>query len=1151
MKLTFALVFMFSMQVSATVFSQETKLSLQLDRVNIQDALRAIEKKSSYRFLYKDDLLDGQQKVSISANNEPLSGILKRLLTSTGLSFRTMANKLVVIAPVGETLKELTVKGRVKDAAGGLPLIGVTVQLKNSKLGTLTDMNGNFSITVPDNATLVVSYVGYVQKEVPVNGQANIEILLESAATGLNQVVVIGYGSREKKDVTSSISSISSEEIAQSVTMSPEFAIQGRMTGVHVSGNTGNPMSRPTIRIRGVNTWGVSDPLYVIDGIPITELGGGIEGQEDARVRDVRGPVNVLAMIDPNDIASISVLKDASAAAIYGVRAANGVILITTKRGMKGTPVVDFSARYGVQNVIKKWDVLNTGQYVDFYKTAYAANPAFTLDPWFDPSSPGYLGNITDTYDWQTPIVNKNAPTQDYSVRISGGSERTDYSFSLGYNNTEGVLVNQRYERYAGAFKLNTRINKWLQTGINYRMNFINGNDYTPTDISDRALTAPWQPIYDPNGPLQLKGYAQGVKGYNPNGSWSADKLYGEGTRVNSLGLMALNSARYKSLRNMGTLFVELEPLPNLKIKGSVSIDAYTHERKSFQNYQANYFSYTAGDPKSMGGGSSVGSYSERHNANFNLVKELSVNYARNFSGHNIDVLVNAMDQQYNARLGQISTDYMTTTNPALWSIDADRAYTDAQTDQFRYALEGLLGRVAYNYKSKYYLDAIVRYDGSSRFAKGNRWGVFPAVSAAWRISAEPFMENHPWVNDLKLRAGWGELGNQEVRNFAYISAVDKNPMYAFGSLPGGNGYGNYMLGAALFSFPNPNIQWEKTATTNFGIDGVLWNHLNVTMEYYIKKTSGILQATTLPPSVGAKNQPIANIASVKNSGFEMSVGYQGKIGEVGFNAGANITTVKNEVLSTYNDVPLDGAWPSRIETGYSMNYIYGYQLGGIFRDQAAADAYDAVYNDRNAQQAYKAGDAWFRDLNGPANAANGHRFYTPGGDSIVDNYDRTYLGKTIPGYFYGFNIGLNYKGLDLSAFFQGVGDVQKYNSARQNLENTGTRGNNMSSSVLNAWTPQNAGSDMPRAVVGDPNANARLSSRFVENAGYLRLGNAQLGYTFPKHIQQALGGILQHLRIYAAVSNGFVITRWKGLDPENDLQPMPRTFTFGLNSRF
>ena len=1138
------------MQVSASVFSQDTRLTLKLEKVHLAQVFRAIEKRCDYHFLFKDDLFSNMERISIDAGDKKLSDILEQLLSNTGLTYREMSNKLIVIVPVKTLLQEIHLTGSILDSTNNAPLVGVTVKLKGSNIGTVSDANGRFSLTVPDNSTLVVSYVGYQTLEIPAGNKTQLNILLSPASTGLNQVVVIGYGSREKKDVTTSISSINSEQVTQNVTMSPEYAMQGRMAGVQVSGNSASPMARPTIRIRGVNTWGVADPLYVIDGIPVTELGAGIEGQIDARVSDVRGGINIMAMIDPNDIASISVLKDASAAAIYGVRAANGVILITTKKGQKGVPVVDFSARYGVQNVIKKWDVLNTPQYVDIYKRSYAANPSYTLDPWFNPSDPGYLGNSSVNENWQDAIIHKNAPTQDYSVRVSGGSERTDYSFSLGYNNTSSVLYGQDYERYTGAFKINTQLNKWLRTGINYRLAYIGGDDNYAGNLSDRALTPPWQPVYDPGGPAFQKGYAAAVVGYNPDGSWNNSKLYGDGTRINTLGMMSLNSTRYKSVRNMGNFYIEAEPVRDLKIRGNISIDAYTHNRYQFLDYEANFFDYTAGSPKDKGGGSSVGSYEERITHNFNFVKELSVSYSHNFSGHHLDVLLNGMDQQYNAGYSGSASDYMTSRNPAQWTFNADNQYTSLSSDRYIWALAGLLGRVGYNYNGKYYLDATIRHDGSSRFAENNRWGTFPAVSAAWRITAEPFMKRLDWITDMKFRAGWGQLGNQEVRNFAYVSTIEKSPLYAFGSMPGGNGLGNYSVGAAVFSFPNPGIQWEKTTTTNLGVDAVFWNKLNMTLEYYAKKTTGILQTTTLPPSVGAINDPIANIASVKNSGMELSLGYEGKIGAVGYSIGGNITTVKNEVLSTYNDVPLNTANNGRIEAGYSMNYIYGYQAGGIFPDQATANAYDAVYSDRNISQSHQPGDMWFRDLNGPANAAAGHRFYTPGGDSIVDANDRTFLGKTIPGYYYGFNLALNYKGFDVSVFFQGVGDVQKYNLARQDLENTGTRGNNMLTSALDAWTPEHL-SGTPRAVVGDPAANGRVSDRFVENAGYLRLGNATLGYVFPKQVYHTLGNTVQYLRLYAAVSNGFVITKWKGLDPENDAQPMPRTFTIGITGKF
>ncbi|HYW96394.1 MAG TPA: TonB-dependent receptor, partial [Bacteroidales bacterium] len=401
-------------------------------------------------------------------------------------------------------------------------------------------------------------------------------------------------------------------------------------------------------------------------------------------------------------------------------------------------------------------------------------------------------------------------------------------------------------------------------------------------------------------------------------------------------------------------------------------------------------------------------------------------------------------------------------------------------------------------------------------------------------------------------RAGWGQLGNQEVRNMAYVSTISPNPSYAFGSYYGSSpvGLGIFETGAAMFSFPNPDLKWEKTSTTNIGFDAVLFTNLSFSLEYYDKTTDGILQETSIPPSVGSKNNPVANIAKVKNNGFETTIEFQKSIGNFSFNVGGNLTTVHNEVLSTYNNIPF-GTNDQRIETGYPIHYIYGYELDGIFQTQAEIDQWQLSHSDLTISQSYQPGDMYFKDVNGAPNPDLGYEFYTPMPDSVVNDFDRTYLGKTIPGFFYGFHFGANWKGFDFSAFFQGVGDVMKYNSARASLENLGTRGNNMRTTVLDAWTDQNHSTTMPRAIVGDPNHNARYSSRYVESAAYLRLGNAQIGYSIPPSLMNKLNNPLQSLRVYGSVSNAFVITQWDGLDPENDYSPVPRVFTIGLSARF
>lgn len=1145
MKFFLLLTLLCSIQVHSKVFAQD-KITLSVKNAKFKHALSAIERVSQYRFIYTDDILPQHTEISLSVQDATLSQVLDKLFANTKLTYKVMHDKLIAIGNMDSSIAYLQVRGNIIDSASGQPIAGVSIQVKGTNNGTTSDKNGNFSINAAENAVLLISSVGYNAVEIAATNSF-VNISLAPAASGLNQIVIIGYGSREKKAITTSISTINATEISKSITTSSEFAMQGRMPGVYVSGNSGNPMDRPTIRIRGTNTWGVSDPLYVIDGIPVTELGAGIEGT-DARIQDMRSPVNIMTLINPDDIESMSVLKDASAAAIYGVRAANGVILITTKKGKAGKPVVSFNARYGVQNVVKKWDVLNTPQYVTFYKNSYAANPAFQLDPWFDPSSPDYLGNSTISADWQTPMINKNASSQDYALQVSGGSEKTDYSFSFGYNRTEGALINQDLKRYSVATKINTQATAWLSFGINYRLAYQDNSALNFGGLSDVANTPPWQPVYATGGPAFLNGYAPAVAGYDANGVWSSAKLYGEATRLNIFGQMSEWYRHYDFLRNLGNAYAELKPLPGLSIRGAVSVDWFRQQRNEFRDYNQNYFDYSAGDPKSRGGGTSMGLYNERNIGNFSLTKELSLTYDKRFGSHRFNLLLNASHQRFYGKYVSGETEYTTTNNPDLLSLGGDNQYTKLESDQFRWALAGLLGRLSYDFASKYYIDLTLRRDGSSRFSPQNRWGTFPAVSAAWRVTSETFMKNAGWLDDLKLRVGWGQLGNQEVRPMAYVSIVSTTPMYAFGSNPGGNGIGNYQTGAAMFSFPNPDLRWERTSTTNIGIDAVLFKNLNITAEYYHKLTDGILQSTSIPPSVGSAENPVANVATVRNSGVEFNIGYSGKLSkDVGYNIGVNLTTVKNEVLKTYNDIPINTSI-GRIEKGFPINYLYGYQATGILQSAAEAEAYGQQYADAYATQDHQPGDMTFADLNGAP--SGGHRFFTPTPDGKVDDYDRTYLGKTIPGYYYGFNLGLNYKSIDASIFFQGVGDVQKYNTVLMNLEATGTRGNNMLTSVLNAWTASHTNTDMPRAVVGDPNANGRYSSRYVQNAAYLRLGNAQIGYTLPQRINKALGS-LQQLRVYASVSNAFLVTQWGGLDPENDINPMPRTFTFGISGRF
>jgi len=1145
MKLTTFLILFTVLNASASLYSQNTKLDLAVEKATVRDVFKMIESKSEFRFFYSDDFRDLDREVTFTAKNENIDNILSNILAESLVNYKILENNIVVITPFS-SLQNIKVTGVVRDAKTGEPLVGVNIIIEGTTIGVISNINGQYTIEgAKPESVVAYSFIGYIPQKVTVGNRTIIDITLEPEAQALGEVVVIGYGSRSKRDITSAISTVSSASISKTLSMSAEMAMQGSMTGVQVQSGGGNPMARPTIRIRGVNTWGVSSPLYIIDGVPITEFGAGIEGQEDARASDVRGPMNIMTMVDPNDIESISVLKDASAAAIYGVRAANGVILITTKKGRGDKPVVEFSTRFGVQNITQKTNVMNTQQYTSFISDVMASDPTIEINPdnvgRFDPTSPLYLGN-SPTYDWQEAIKNKNALSKDYSVRISGGTDKTDYFVSAGTTNNEGAFNYNYLDRLSGSFKVNTQVNKWLKVGANYRISSGKGRDFSP-DLIETAQYPAWQKIYDPDG---LYGYAPVVVGRKDDGSYSSEKLYGNGTRINVLGQTVSNDNLYKTMRNMGNIYIEFEPINNLKIKGQMSMDIYGFTRYQFEDYDGTVFDYTAGDRSAVTNGNSVGSYDERDVNNNNFINEISVAYSNTFGKHSIDLVFNGSDQQYNAKYKGASTQWMQSKLDYMRRLGGESKYLSLGSDLTNSALEGLMGRVSYNYDATYYIDVTIRRDGSTRFAKDKRWGTFPSASAAWRLSNEAFMENITFINDLKLRAGYGQLGNQEVRNMAYLSPIDNRPIFAWGVDPSRIGMGNKYVGAAIFSIANADLQWEKTSTANIGLDATLFqNNLSMSLEYYNKLTSGILQTVTLPLSLGLIDMPVDNIASVRNTGIEWSMNYNNSFGDLKYSIGANLSTVKNTVEKTSGHIPIGS-----IEEGYSMNYIKGYKTGGIFQTQAEVDAWKAKYTDDSYQTAKVApGDYYFLDQRSAPTEPN--TFYKDSLDNKIDNYDEVYLGKTIPGFYFGINLSLEYKNIDFSAQFSGVGDVQRVNNVKQSLFNVGTTNANQSVDVLNAWTTGNKSTTLPRAINGDPAGNYRFSDRFVESGAYLRLSNIQLGYTLPDQVYSFFNKNISNCRIYAGASNLFTITKYSGYDPENDGYPTPLTLFMGLNVRF
>ncbi len=1105
--------------------------------------------------------------------------------------------------------QNLTLTGKISDSLSnnGIAVASITVK-GNSKNGTTTDANGNFKITVPNNAVLVVSSLNYAAKEIPVQNRSFLNISLSQKSSELNEVVVIGYGERKKKDVTGAISTVSSKDIEKSTALSPELALQGKAAGVFVESGGGDPQARPLVRIRGVNTFGYAEPLYVVDGVPIYEGGSGVSG---GAIGDVRSPVNIFSMINPQDIESITVLKDASSAAIYGVRASNGVVLITTKRGKSGRPRVEFTTSYGTQNIPKTFSFLNTQQYFSLVKEAYGNNPdvnngvpvpaGVKFGPLYDPAGNQYAGNAP-TYDWQKQLLHKNAPIQDYSVRVSGGNDAFNYYFSGGYAKQESPLKSNFLERYSIAANIESKISKVIQTGLTIRLVQENSLVNTQSDLGTMAATIPFQPFFDRNDPTGFAPAASGTFKINPAYDAAALKaqyplsanptpeeidyrnklisalisqataegqpqklfvdgdpklLWGPQTRFNVFAFQSLNDNKYDLVRALGSAFVQIEPVKGLRLKGTLGGDYFINLRREWANVDNWRFSQTPGNPYAGQNGKAAGSYGERQGKTYNINKELTLNYTHTFAtDHNIDVVLSASDEFARWYVNDLSgkVDYA---DPLYRSIRNQPPFTQGFAGIFQEdALIGYVGRISYKYKDKYYLDGTLRYDGSSRLAPGHRWDQFPSFAAAWRISGEKFFPKVSFINDLKIRGGWGKLGNfQSAGFYGYLSDVSTSPDYPLGS-GNGNGYGTQIQGAALPNFANTSLTWEKLKTTNIGLDAQLFNNkVSFTAEYYNKITYNIIQSVSLPPNTGIQAPADLNIAQVRNRGFEFQVSYNQRVGPVNLNISTNLTTVDNKVLKLNEGTPLGGEG-GRIEEGYSMFYLWGYKEGGIFQTQAEIDAWRKSHADVSIGQSltnptagytYKPGDMYFQDVYG--NPVNPKDRFSKNPDSLINSNDRTFLGKTIPGYYYGFTLNANYKGIDISVFFQGTGDVKKYNYARSGGESMGGLANQWAT-VLDRWTEQNHSTTIPRAVYNNPSNPTRFSSRFVESAAYLRLKNLQIGYSIPKTLLSK-SSFIENIRIYGSAINLFTVTKWTGLDPENDFIPPTRQFLIGINAAF
>ena len=1080
-----SIVTLFSTLANTNVYSQ-TEISINVENTEIINILDLIESSTDLRFFYDNDIYDFNEKKTLSfekikiskAINLIFDGKLDFSLTDNVVILKKsieIAEKNIVIDIENideEDLQQIFISGTITDNDGN-PLPGATVVELNTDNGTTADFDGKFSLAVSnENATIEVSFIGFETQQISASGD-NIEIQLVASISGLDDVVVVGYGTQSQRDITSSISKISVDNMAIKSASNMQSIMYGKAAGVQVTSISGEPGAGVEIRIRGLGTTGNNMPLYVIDGVPIVT---------DA-VPVGTFALNPLSGLSASDIQSIEILKDASSAAIYGARASNGVVMITTKRG-QGLSETKFSyeTSLGLQQLRKNYDVLNVQQYV-----------AMQSDLGNDYSQ--FSG--IQTIDGQAIAVNDNAPIVNHSMNISGGTENMNFSIMGNYFD-QTAYTNRvgSFKRYSLRANSDIKVGKRLKFGESIQLS--RSSRIEASDGSflmyKTAQNAPFVPYLDSNGPggyAVLNNASSGGAGF--------------------INWFAFNDTRYQVTEKdvykvFGNVYGELEILKGLKFRTSIGVE---------------FMDYGGKEKRGELDISSLEGFVNPTNINYGDFNSLTTNfnniltYDLDLGKHSLKIL--AGHEETNYEFNSIAWGGINLTNPDIELALASQS-KNLYDDLDHWALRGFLGRVNYSFNDKYYLTANLRQDSSSRFSKDTRTQLFPSVSAAWRISDESFMDGVDFINDLKIRASYGTVGNQNTgNNFAYIPSLGLSTHYTIGA-------GQTAVRAPVpWFFSNPNLKWETSEQIDIGIDASLFDGaVGATVDYYKKTTSDLLVSVPIPMTSGFLPDALINAGVVENSGIELSLSYFKSINDdFDINISANLTTVNNEVTSLADAeiiTGISGLQSHRTVAGYSIGHFFGHQFDGIFQSQAEIDAHAT-------QAGAQPGDVRFKDIAGPSGN-------TP--DGVIDQFDRTYLGSPIPDMYYGLTISSRYKNFDITLTGQGVSGVQIFNNAKLGLENYAPGpGDNLSTSVLNRWTGPGSSDLMPRAVSnGGANANYRFSDMFIEEGSFLRLRDLQIGYNF-SDIAQLTDSFIKTARLYFSGQNLLLITDYSGLDPE------------------
>ncbi len=1023
---------------------------------------------------------------------------------------------LMVIASFTYAQKQ-SVTGTVISSEDQLPIIGATVLEKGTQNGTLTNTEGVFNLEVNSaNAILVFTYIGLDSLEMPVQGKTSFNISMTPSNSILKDVVITGYKKEIRSNVSSAIASIKSKDIEKLVVLGVDQALQGQAPGVMVTQVTGAPGDDIAVRIRGAGTLGNNNPLYIVDGLPTT------------------ANINMFSVAD---IESIEVLKDGAAAAIYGSRAANGVVVITTKRGKSGKPRFSFDAYTGVQNAVNLPKLLNTKEYLTIRNEAIAnantlRSPARQL-PSYNPAIVDTLANT----DWLSQVF-RTAPIQNYSFAGMGGSENGNFYLSGEYRTQDGVFTGQKFDKYQ--LRFNGEVgSKLFKIGNNFSFSHTNrkvigssgdgfGGGNELSGIRYALITAPVVPVQFKDGSF-----------VNVTSELGDPTLYGDG---NANPIVFINNTDWtiKRYRVFGNVYAELAPFDGLKIRTSLGGDFLFEREKLFKKR----LSDAIYSPTSL---------NEGRVFNQNLIWNNTADYSKTFRKHRISTLIGTEAIQNHIDYLGASANNFRSTEPLFryinGSLPLELTNVGNSGIATEWALLSYFGQAGYAFDNRYVISASIRRDGSSRFGPNNRWGTYPSVSAAWNIGNETFFKRMGFISSLKLRGSWGQLGNQEIGNYPFSSLVQTGQrVYSFGD--------KIATGATVVETGNANIRWETTTQTNIGLDVSLWkDRLSLIADVFRKRTDDILVRVPVPQAGGSERPPYVNAGSVENKGIELGLIYKNKIKDFNYNIGANISALNNKVLSIASSEPILGGFGlsdgplTRTEVGYPIGSFYLYKMLGIFQTQAEIDKSPFQNVDT------RPGDVKFADLNG---------------DNKIDDKDRAHVGNPFPDFTYGLNLSLTWKNIDFSVLAQGVQGNDVYFLFGNFAYETQTRGFNSYQKILDRWTPSNTNTNIPKVSLDDRNGNRRSSTRWLEDGSYFRIRNITLGYNLKDALKWKS---VQGLRIYVTAQNALTFTKYSGLDPEiqantNDTRglglssdlavgidwgtvPAPRTFIMGLKLDF